>query len=348
MRRICLMVVLAVFGVAPTSDGQEDLTVNRVEAIVNGKAITRFDVLKHLKEQEIDLDRLPEDEKERTYRGALLAMGELILREQAAKKSGIQRDPEVLQNRKRREIERRGGRAGFETFLQSQGLSEDEFDTDFRRRQETAAWLGVVAGRGGAKLNRKLRPLIDATVSPKELRRFYDANLKTRFTLKDEASVRVIQVYFKKNRRGDKARKLQLLKGLKVKVKRTRADFAVLAAKQSEHISADKGGLIVGIQKGESDVLPEPVEKAVFADGVKEGDILGPIENVSSLWLVKVEKRERARVVPFEEAQPVIEAELRNRKMQKAVRLVLRELVRDAYISPPRFRKDLERSLELR
>jgi len=336
----CLLLIAILSAVALGQN--DDKGVNRVEAVINGKAITHYDVRARLLKDEIAVDVLAESEKKKAYSEALMKMADEMLREEAALKSGIVLDPEQLRNRKQAEIDSKyGTRANFEDFLSSQGLTEAQFDTDFKKRQEMNAWLGVVSGRGGAKLNRNLRPLHDISVTPREMHVYYDLNKTKVFTLKDEVDVRVIQKYFKTGARGTKKRVKQSMMGLKAKL-RTKADFAVLAQKNSDHISKDKGGLIQNIELQADETLPEPVEVAVFAEGVQPGQVIGPIEHVTSFWLVKVESRKHARVISFDEAQQRINNELRFSKMNKAIRLILRELLEESYISPPGFRRRLE------
>ncbi|MCA9322616.1 MAG: peptidyl-prolyl cis-trans isomerase [Planctomycetes bacterium] len=341
MKTAALLITTILLNGAEVSSQTKNDGVNMVRAVINDRAITSYDVFERLRKDQIDLSKLPVGEHEREINRTLLKMADEILQTEAALKSGIEIDPEALRNRKQAEIEGAyGGRPGFEDFLRDQGMTEAQYDTDFRRRQEMAGWLGVVSGRGGAALNRKLRPLRDISVTPRELRRFYEDNKDKVFTLRDEATVRVLQVYFTAGPRGTKQRKEQLMDQI-VYALETKADFAVQAQKHSEHISKDQGGLIPAVEVG-SDALPEPVQAAIFAEGVTDGDVLGPIENISSFWLVKVEQRKRARVISFVEAQPQMEYELRKAKMNKAIQAILQELVKDSYIYPPRFRRDLE------
>ena len=336
--------MVLVSGVAAQLEGD-----NQVEAVVNDKVITRYDILQGIKKDGIQFEELPESERRLLFEQRLRDKVLEILRLEATKKAGVQLSPEALEENKQRYIESIGTRAAFQDFLRQKGLTEQEFNDQFRRDQEAAAWLSVVSGVGvrGGRLNRTFRPRFDLTVTPRELREYYRKHKDDEFTLKDEAVVRVIQIYFNRNRRGDRARKRQLMLGLKQKLA-TRADFAVLAKKHSEHVSKDAGGLIGKVEKGKGDLLVEPVEKAVFGPEARPGDVLGPIEFVNAFWLVRVEAKTEARVVPFEEAQQLIRLEIQQEKRAKATRRVLLELVKQAYVSPPRLKRRIETELRLR
>ncbi len=321
------------------------VTDNQVVAIVNKTVITSYDIFESLKADEVDLKSMSKTEQEYEFNGRLTTLVRRALRDEAAEKSGVAVSPEELENRKIREIEKRGGEEQFETFLRSKGQSMAQFDDEFQRSQEQAAWLRVVSGRGGARLSRELRPLYNITVRPSELRAYYRKNLKKEFTTKSTAKVRVIQVYFRKNVRGDRRAKKKTLLSAKQKLK-TKADFAVLAKRYSAHDTKDSGGLIEALEKGAGALVPEIIEEAIFDPKITGGSIIGPIEHVNSYWLIKVEAKAEGRVVPFSEAQAKIRQIRQWAKVNRAIRDVELDLLDKAYIYPASLKKLIRRGLE--
>lgn len=318
-------------------------TANHIEAVVNDKIVTRWDVMEEFRKAKVPFEEMSETEKEIEYEKMLLNLVLDHLHDRAVKAAGVQISEEDLRNVQQAERERLGfaTREAFVDFLQSQGQTEDEYNRQFRRDQETAAWLKVLSGSGAGgvkKLSRELRPRYNIAVAPREIREYYLEHKTDKFTLKEEAEVRVIKVYFNDRKHADKQRKKQLLLGLKQKLA-TKADFAVLAAKNSDHPSKDKGGKIGTVEKGKGDTLPVPIEEAIFADDVEAGDVVGPVEHVNSWWLVQVEARQSARVVPFAEAQREIQGLLRFEKQNRAIRIIQLELVREAHITPARLKR---------
>ncbi len=318
---------------------------NEVVAVVNRTVITSYDVYESLKKKEVNLEAMPKSEQEIEFNRRLVTMVRDALRAEAAKKSGVAVSPEDLENRKIKQIEKMGGEQAFESFLRGKGQSMRQFDDEFQRDQEQAAWLRVVSGRGGSKLSRELRPLYNITVRPSEIRAIYKKLLKTEFTTKNEARIRVIQVYFNKRKRGDRRAKKRLLLSLKQKLK-TKADFAVLAKRHSAHGTQKEGGLLPSVEKGKGALIPEAIEKAIFADKTIAGAILGPIENINSYWLIKVEDKRAARVIPFEEAQDKIKAFRLRQKVGRAIAEVELDLLKKAYIYPPALKRNITRALE--
>ena len=321
------------------------VTDNKVEAIVNKTVITSYDVYQAIKKKEVDLKAQPKSEQELIYASFLKDLIRQAVRDQAAEKSGVAVSPEELENRKLRAIEQMGGEAAFEGFLRQTGQSIEQYNTEFQKSQEQAAWLRVVSGRGGARLSRELRPLYDITVRPAEMRAIYKKRLATDFTTRNEARLRVIQVYFRRNKRGDRRAKKRILQGLKQKLK-TKADFAVLARRHSEHSTKKNGGLLESVELGKGALIPESIEKLVFSDKTAPGTILGPIEDVNSFWLVKVEDKKKARVIPFSEAQAGIRNVRMRQKIFRAITEVELDLVKKAYIYPPSLKRIITRDLE--
>ncbi|MEE9391042.1 MAG: peptidylprolyl isomerase [Planctomycetota bacterium] len=318
---------------------------NKIEAVVNDKVVTRYDVFQEL--DKASYDKMSASEQKRDFNAAVQNLVLGILREEAAKKAGVKLSEEQVRGSLTRYIDARwGGEEGFESFLNDQGLSEKSYIEDFRRQQRTQAWLRVVSGRGAAaKLSEDLRPLYDITVTPKEMRTFYRLNRDELFSTKDEIKVRYIKMFYKRGNKKSLRKVKQRMRGIKASLA-TKADFAVLAEKYSDDVATkDAGGDIGWIEKGKTDKVPEAIEKLLFAEGVKAGDILGPKHLVNAYWLMKVDNIKTARTKPFTEVQADIRNELVRRKNKAALTRVLSVLVEKAYIRPPRLKVQIKANL---
>jgi parvulin-like peptidyl-prolyl isomerase len=335
--------VIAIAAVLAAGVCAQISSTNQVEAIVNDRVVTRFDVMEKFKEANIDLSELPKSEAKVLFQRQLDDMVLKILQDLAAEKSGIALRPEDIENSLNRKKEQFGGEEAFSKFLQDQGLSQRRYIEDFRRQQETAAWLRVVSGSGGGvkSLGRELRPLFDLTVTPRELRSYYVSRKDDEFTTKNQAKVRVVQKYFRRSNRRDRRTQKQLVQSIKFKVRDTKADFAVLAAKNSEHPSAEKGGALDPLEP-QSDILPEPIMEAIFDPKNRQpGTLIGPIENVNAWWLIEVLEVTEAKTTPFKEAVPLIRSSIQRIKWNRALRGVLLDLVESSYVSPERLKSRL-------
>ncbi|MEZ6197385.1 MAG: peptidyl-prolyl cis-trans isomerase [Planctomycetota bacterium] len=343
---IVTAVVVALGALAPSLAAQFDRT-NQIEAVVNDKVVTRYDVLKDFDAKGINLDDIPLSEAKKEFEARLEVLVLEILKGEASEKAGISLRPEDIQNSLNRLIEVRGGEEGFRQFLQDRGLSEKEYIEDFRRQQEAGAWLRVLAGSGGGvkSLGRNLRPLFDITVTPNELRSFYKSRKDSDFTFKDRSKVRVIQRYFRGSSAANKRSIRSSISTDRLKVTETGADFGVIAARTSEHSSAEKQGDIGWIEADNSDLPSAIVEEIFKPENRKAGTVIGPIENVSSFWLVEVTEIENARVRSFEDALPDLKAEVQRIKYNRAIAGVLLDVVDKSHITPAKLKRSLSAKL---
>lgn len=92
-------------------------------------------------------------------------------------------------------------------------------------------------------------------------------------------------------------------------------DFASLATQFSDDPYRVKGGDLGWVHRGR---LVEPLETAVWAARV--GELLGPLRSSQGFHVVKVLERRMARPMTLEEARPMIERELKEKKRQEAER----------------------------
>jgi len=105
------------------------------------------------------------------------------------------------------------------------------------------------------------------------------------------------------------------------------ADFAQLARKHSQDPSADKGGDIGYIKKGE--LLPA-LEKVLFQ--LKERGSSPVIETRRGFHILKVEEKRAKRLRPFTEVNDIILDKLYKEKLAARHQQWMNEIKKDAFI----------------
>lgn len=337
-------IVLAAFLFGGTASAQQASsgTTNGIAAVVNTQVVTKLEIEKIMRSKKEDMTNRSVSEKERIFKQYLINRVIEILELQATRESGVAVSEEDFINERTGRIEALGyeSEEDFRRFLDEQGISEKEFNENVRKEQDAKAWLETVGGRTGAK-SPTARPRFNVTATAKEMQAFYKKNLKDIYQQQDEIRLSIIQVFFRRDVPQERAKQEQTMRGLVAKLN-TKADFAVLAARESKHPSTkDKGGDTGWIKKG-SDKITEEIEKLVFADGVKEGDLIGPIEQGNSFWLVRIDGRHLERTVTFEEAQSDIKQRILRIKFGRAIKQILLELTKNSYIYPTNLRREVE------
>jgi peptidyl-prolyl cis-trans isomerase D len=151
-------------------------------------------------------------------------------------------------------------------------------------------------------------------VEDKDARKFYEDNLKTRFTAPEErrASHILIQADAAdpKARAQAKARAEELLAQARAKP----ASFAELAKKHSQDTaSASLGGDLEFARRGS--MAAKPLEDAVF--GMKVGEIAGPVESEFGYHVVTLTAQRGGQVRPFDEVKAEVLGELRKAGVAK-------------------------------
>lgn len=99
------------------------------------------------------------------------------------------------------------------------------------------------------------------------------------------------------------------------------ADFAELAAKQSEGPEASEGGLVGWVTQG--DLVPE-IESVLMA--LNAGEVSAPVETEWGFQILKAEEKEAAGVTPFEKARTEIEPLLRKKYADERYQKWMQEL----------------------
>ena len=103
-----------------------------------------------------------------------------------------------------------------------------------------------------------------------------------------------------------------------LKLARSGKDFAKLAKKYSEGPSASTGGALGTFGRGQ---MVKPFEDAVFS--MDAGDISKPVRTRFGLHIIKVAKREEARILPFAEAKGQIVSKLAEDKAADKITAML-------------------------
>jgi peptidyl-prolyl cis-trans isomerase SurA len=104
-------------------------------------------------------------------------------------------------------------------------------------------------------------------------------------------------------------------------------DFAQLAKKYSQDPSADKGGDLGYIKKGE---LIESLEKVLFE--MKEGEISPVIKTNRGFHILKVEEKRINRIKPFSEVKDTIMDKLFKKKLADRQQQWIEEIKKDSFV----------------
>ena len=216
--------------------------------------------------------------------------------------------------------------------LKSNYKSEDEFIKELKTNKITINFL-----KGQIK-NQLLRDKIFAkvteniTVSDEEIKKYYDDNKETLFTVPEQIKVSHILIKFAvpegqqltdeiKNQARAKIEDIQnqLKNG---------ASFEELAKKYSEDtVSGPQGGDIGFISKGQT--IPE-FENAAFA--LQVGQVSNIVETSYGFHLIKVTDKKESYIKSFEEVKETIKSYLINTKQMKAWEDFVYKLVKQAKI----------------
>src|SRR5262245_4980060 len=144
---------------------------------------------------------------------------------------------------------------------------------------------------------------------------YYEANKEKSF--KQPFEVRARHILRRVDEKADEATKKaarDLLEGLRKRIVDEGADFAKLAAENSEDTgSKDAGGELGFFAKGR---MVEPFEKAAFA--LKPGETSQVVETPFGFHLIQVEEIHEERVKPLDEVRAEIVEKLRTEKARAA------------------------------
>ena len=175
-------------------------------------------------------------------------------------------------------------------------------------------------------------------VSKRKVEKYYHDNQK-KFWEPGKVRVRHILILFEK---GDseitKKKKIRKIKTILTELKEGK-DFAEAAKEYSEDVSASMGGDVGFVVKGQ--MVPE-FEKAVFR--LKEGEISNVVETEYGYHIIKAEKIQKGRTLPFNEVQAEIQITLGKRKQKSAYEDWMNELRESAFIEISLFKESKKKS----
>ncbi len=204
-----------------------------------------------------------------------------------------------------------GDRADLLAALARDGMSEHAWRTQLREQIVVSAM-------------RNLRVDSKVDISPLSVRKRYDENQEA-YATQPKVSLRMIVIA----KGADEAEQAvqqakidELLQALNDEV-----DFAELAMKHSEDSRAAEGG-----DRGwmEQDMLREDLAEVAFSVAV--GAVSEVVDIGKQFCILKIEDRVDAELVPFDEAQPGIERELRRAQSRELYDAWIARIRKDAYV----------------
>jgi len=204
-----------------------------------------------------------------------------------------------------------GDRQEFLKTLRDAHMSMDEW----RRQMRERIIVGMMKSRE-----------VDAQVviSPREIRRVYEENPKKYFR-DEKAKIRVILVQGSINETERTAKEKTVGEALE-KI-RAGADFADVARTMSEDGKAKEGG-----DWGWYDIRDLRPELAKPVASLKKDAVSDILRMDGNYYLVKLEGRQAAGPIPFEEVRTAIERDLRRMEVRRVTELWMARLRKDAYI----------------
>jgi parvulin-like peptidyl-prolyl isomerase len=161
-------------------------------------------------------------------------------------------------------------------------------------------------------------------ISPSEVRAMYEARAAD-FNIPEQVKLRMIVLQRGKT---DDERAASRKKADDIHAKLADgADFAQLATEASQGPNAKDGGDRGWMSPGD---LRD--ELAVVARTLKSGEVSGVVETDEALYILKVEDHKDASLLPFAEARPKIEDEIREREELRLYKALIERLKRKFYV----------------
>ncbi len=253
-------------------------TAERIVAKVGGNLILQNEIDEAAVYFSLQLGARPDEIKERLLNDAIERR--LLLLE--AEKESLSVEKEEVERMLEQTIEDIGrrfpSREDFEAALKNENLTIDELKN--RSRKEAAEKLLV-----NRLIEKRIAPTI--SVSPTELRRYYEAHKESIAVRPATVKVRHIMIYIKPGEATilDAARRIGEVQNLLARG----GSFATLAREFSEdENSRRRGGMLGKIKRGETF---EEFEKAVWP--IKPGEISQPFQTRLGFHIVEVLNRDK-------------------------------------------------------
>jgi peptidyl-prolyl cis-trans isomerase SurA len=204
-----------------------------------------------------------------------------------------------------------GDRPAFIKTLKDEHMSLDEWRKRMRER--------VVVG-----LMRNREVDVQSVVSPREVRQVYDSN-PAKYSRPERVKLRVILIHGSTNET-DRAVRFKQAQDTVAKLK-AGEDFADQARRVSEDGKAQTGG-----DWGWMEPADLRKELAGGLAGSAAGAICGPLVADGDFYILKVEERQKAGAIPFDDVCVAIEKDLRRKETRRLFELWISRLKKDAYI----------------
>jgi peptidyl-prolyl cis-trans isomerase C len=279
-----------------------------VLARVNGEAITRGEFELAVKTVEARAGQpVPAEQRNEVLRGLLDEMVTLrLLKQEVTRQQVAVTDADLDAQMKRLRGEFPNDKA-FQAALKSQQMSLDQL------RTETRANMAV-----GKLLEKEIGPKVE--VKPTDVSTFYEKNPDK---FQQPEAVRASHVLIGVAEGADAAAKKAARAKADDVLKQARAgaDFAELAKKYSNDVSAPRGGDLSFFPKGQ---MVPAFDAAAFA--LQPGQVSDVVETPFGFHVIKVTERRPATTVPFGEVAPRIEQFLRQQRQQEQTKAYVEAL----------------------
>lgn len=309
--------ILAAIIVFPFSLRAE--VIDRVIAIVNGRAVTLSELTERaapLVKQASEAFSGPEREKRlaEIKKRALDSLIEDILLEQEAEKAGMKVsdrdiDDAIDDVKKQNSLDDEGLKAA----LKREGLTYEGYRVQIKRQIEKSR---VISQQVRSKVS----------VSEKDLAEYYERNQRM---FMSDTEVKVSHILFLVPENASDAEVENVKKQAQdvLEMARNGKDFAELARKYSQDVSAKEGGSLGYFKKGQ--ILPA-IESVAFS--LKKGEISDLVRTTYGFHIIRVDDVRGASPEPYASVREKIRSELTTEMMEQRYKEWMEELKKSAII----------------
>jgi peptidyl-prolyl cis-trans isomerase C len=275
-----------------------------VIADCNGDTIPKAEFEKAVRAVEQRAGTIPPEKRDEVYRGVLDDMVAFRLLKQEVVKRNVAVSDTDVDARIAAFKQQAGGEANFKAALQAQQMTEAKLREDARTQLMVAKLLDQ-------EVNQKV------LVKPSDIAAFYEKN-PDRFQQAESLRASHILVVVPSDANEQTRAALRARAESALKAAKAGGDFAKLARQYSQDSSAQRGGDLGFVPKGQ---MVPAFEAAAFA--LPPGQVSDLVETQFGYHIIKAGERRPARVVPFVEAAAQIEEFLeQEQRQQKSKALV--------------------------
>jgi peptidyl-prolyl cis-trans isomerase C len=309
---VCLALSTSLFAQMPSP---QLVTPDRVAARVNGSVITEAEVHEEMETLYPSNTAHGGIQPERLKELRSQALEELIVQElayqQAVRTHALVPLPEV-----RREYQRlraKYGAGAFDRSLQTSGFTRQQYLKKLQRRLTLERLT-------------KQRVYLPSRVGPQELRAYYRQNLG-KFQRPEQVRTRLILAAVNANASPEAERQAREKIDKVYQQLRAGKDFATLAQQYSDDFYRVKGGDVGWMHRGS---MEPAFEKLAFSLPV--GQFSQPFRTPYGYNVMKVEGREPARLMKFEEVRERLKAELEDNRFTELRQAWVEQLEKGAKV----------------